>query len=264
MKKIEEKIDKLINKILYLSPDYGNGYTYESYINLLEQALSVCNYIQSKKNEGTVTECNYYIIRKLISEFLNNRQISGRIDIKNKLNKLYGQLEEILENLPEIEAKEVEITDLNSLIKKLKIYKLDGKYLSLDTYQSEYELYVDMRKIILSSGSSYYKRIYVHNVAKKLSSVTNINLINENPELFYMVKLVTANQNNEFIKYMQYYYDVEYRFKRNEWKNNLLELKNLNKDLPSSSTYPIFQEKDKQNSLLESKNPQKELKKHRI
>lgn len=228
MKKIDVKINDLIDKVIHLSPNYNN-ITYNNYIKLLEQTLNVYNYIQKNSN-NLVTNYDYYIMQNIIKELLNNKLTSAsRIDIKNKLEKLYQQLEEALKSIPKIETKKVEVTDINSLIKSLKIYRLNGTYLSQNTYQSSYHLYSDLRKIILNRNSTMTAKVYTDRIVDKLSSVTSIDIKQEDYELFCIMRLV--KQNPDFVYGVpsstnrQKRIDILTRFGRNEWINHWLELK---------------------------------------
>lgn len=230
MKKVDNKLNNLIDRIIYLAPGYNNSITYKDYIELLEQTLAVYNYIQKKRSNDLITDYDYYIIGKIIKKILNNKLTSAsRIDIKNKLERLYQQLEEALKSIPKIEPEKVEVTDINSLIKSLKIYKLNGTYLSQDTYQSSSNLYSDLRKIILNKNSTMTAKVYTDRLVDKLSSITSIDIKQEDYELFCIMRLV--KQNPDFVygptisANRQKQIDILARFERNEWINHWLELK---------------------------------------
>lgn len=235
MKKVDDKLNSLIDRIIYLAPGYNNSITYKNYIELLEQTLNVYNYIQKKRSSDLITDYDYYIIGTIIKDLLKNKLTSAsRIDIKNKLESLYHQLEEILANIPKIEPQEVKITDINSLIKSLKIYKLSGTNLSQDTYQSSYQLYSDLRKIILNRNSTLTAKVYTGRVANKLSSVTSIDIKQEDYELFCIMRLVKENPDFGYgfpiPVNRQQQIDILTRFDHRERINYLLELKKVAKD----------------------------------
>ena len=175
MKKLDVKLNNLIDKIVNLSPGYNNHITYSKYIELLEQTLDVYNYIQKKRSNDLITDYDYYIIGTIIKDLL------------------YHQLEEALVNIPKIESQEVKITDINSLIKSLKIYKLSGTKLSQVTYHSSYQLYSDLRKIIFNRNSNLTTRVYAGRIANKLSSITCIDIKQEDYELFCSMRLIKDN-----------------------------------------------------------------------
>ena len=186
--------------------------------------------MQKKRSNNLVTDYDYYIMQNIIKELLDNKLTSAsRIDIKNKLERLYQQLEEALKSIPKIEPKKVEITDINSLTKSLKIYKLNGTYLSQDTYQSSYYLYSHLRKIIFNKNSTMTAKVYTDRIVDKLSSITSIDIKQEDYELFCIMKLV--KQNPDFVYGLpisanrQKQIDILARFERNEWINHWLELK---------------------------------------
>lgn len=235
MKKLDVKLNNLIDKIVILSPGYNNHITYSKYIELLEQTLDVYNYIQKKRSNDLITDYDYYIIGTIIKDLLKHKLTNAsRIDIKNKLESLYHQLEEALVNIPKIESQEVKITDINSLIKSLKIYKLSGTKLSQVTYHSSYQLYSDLRKIIFNRNSNLTTRVYAGRIANKLSSITCIDIKQEDYELFCSMRLIKENPDFGYgfpiPANRQQQIDILTRFDRNERVNNLLELKKVVKD----------------------------------
>lgn len=229
MREIDTKINDLIDNMI----QYKGSISYRNYVQLLsEQVLDIYNCIEENKNNDEEMQEEYYVLGKLISRLLNNRRESTRRS--KKLKTLYEQLEEILANIPKIEPQEVEITDINSLIKSLKIYKLSGTNLSQDTYQSSYQLYSDLRKIILNRNSTLTAKVYTGRVANKLSSVTSIDIKQEDYELFCIMRLVKENPDFGYgfpiPVNRQQQIDILTRFDRRERINYLLELKKVAKD----------------------------------
>lgn len=229
MQEIDTKINDLIDNMI----QYKGSISYRNYVQLLsEQALDIYNCIEENKNNDEEMQEEYYVLGKLISRLLNNRRESTRRS--KKLKSLYEQLEEVLANIPKIEPQEVEITDINSLIKSLKIYKLSGTDLSQDTYQSSYQLYSDLRKIILNRNSTLTAKVYTGRIVDKLSSVTSIDIKQEDYELFCIMRLVKENPDFGYgfpiPVNRQQQIDILTRFDRRERINYLLELKKVAKD----------------------------------
>ena len=229
MREIDTKINDLIDNMI----QYKGLISYRNYVQLLsEQALDIYNCIEENKNNDEEMQEEYYVLGKLISRLLNNRRESTRRS--KKLKSLYEQLEEVLANIPKIEPQEVKITDINSLIKSLKIYKLSGTNLSQDTYQSSYQLYSDLRKIILNRNSTLTAKVYTGRVANKLSSVTSIDIKQEDYELFCIMRLVKENPDFGYgfpiPVNRQQQIDILTRFDHRERINYLLELKKVAKD----------------------------------
>lgn len=229
MREIDTKINDLIDNMI----QYKGSISYRNYVQLLsEQALDIYNCIEENKNNDEEMQEEYYVLGKLISRLLNNRRESTRCS--KKLKSLYEQLEEVLANIPKIEPQEVEITDINSLIKSLKIYKLSGTNLSQDTYQSSYQLYSDLRKIILNRNSTLTAKVYTGRIVDKLSSVTSIDIKQEDYELFCIMRLVKENPDFGYgfpiPVNRQQQIDILTRFDHHERKNHLLELKKVAKD----------------------------------
>lgn len=229
MREIDTKINDLIDNMI----QYKGSISYRNYVQLLsEQALDIYNCIEENKNNDEEMQEEYYVLGKLISRLLNNRRESTRRS--KKLKSLYEQLEEVLANIPKIEPQEVEITDINSLIKSLKIYKLSGTNLSQDTYQSSYQLYSDLRKIILNRNSTLTAKVYTGRIVDKLSSVTSIDIKQEDYELFCIMRLVKENPDFGYgfpiPVNRQQQIDILTRFDRRERINYLLELKKVAKD----------------------------------
>ncbi len=229
MREIDTKINDLIDNMI----QYKGSISYRNYVQLLsEQALDIYNCIEENKNNDEEMQEEYYVLGKLISRLLNNRRESTRRS--KKLKSLYEQLEEVLANIPKIEPQKVEITDINSLIKSLKIYKLSGTNLSQDTYQSSYQLYSDLRKIILNRNSTLTAKVYTGRIVDKLSSVTSIDIKQEDYELFCIMRLVKENPDFGYgfpiPVNRQKRIDILTRFDRRERINYLLELKKVAKD----------------------------------
>lgn len=229
MREIDTKINDLIDNMI----QYKGSISYRNYVQLLsEQALDIYNCIEENKNNDEEMQEEYYVLGKLISRLLNNRRESTRPS--KKLKSLYEQLEEVLANIPKIEPQEVEITDINSLIKSLKIYKLSGTNLSQDTYQSSYQLYSDLRKIILNRNSTLTAKVYTCRIVDKLSSVTSIDIKQEDYELFCIMRLI--KENPDFCYGFpipvnrQQQINILTRFDHRERINYLLELKKVAKD----------------------------------
>ena len=228
MKEIKEKLYGLANNVFEISKTE----LWNERIKLFESSLEIISEI---KNNYYITEEDYLALRKLTQELIKQGIDKPVTDIKsykrNNIYKLTNQLKEELAEIPSIEEKETEINNINDWIKSLKIYKLNGQYLSRNYYQTSYELYKDIRKIVLSKKTQNYKKIYVSRVMTKLEDEQNnlpqnINIRIEDYELSELIRLIKNNPelNYELMPFKYENYLVKERFERIEWQNNLLSL----------------------------------------
>lgn len=190
MNKIKEMQQTLANKILEVCCEDKIS----KHIGLMEYTLEITNYLKNNQ----VEEKDLVIFRGLINESLLYGA-EERISMSNHYKKLYRLTMEVKEELvnSNILVAEEPITDLNSWIKSLKIFKISDRYNELEekTYQNSYELYQAMRKIILKRGSTKYKRIYVGMIVERLEEESkripqNIQIHESDYELSQIIKLV--------------------------------------------------------------------------
>jgi len=144
MNNIKEMQQTLANKILEVCCEDKIS----KHIDLMEYTLETIKYLKNNQ----VEEKNLVIFRGLINESLLYGA-EERISMSNHYKKFYRLTREVKEELvnSNILVKEEPITDLNSWIKSLKIFKISDRHNELEekTYQNSYELYQFMRKIIL-------------------------------------------------------------------------------------------------------------------
>ena len=92
----------------------------------------------------------------------------------------------------------------------------------------------DLRKIIFNRNSNLTTRVYAGRIANKLSSITCIDIKQEDYELFCSMRLIKENPDFGYgfpiPANRQQQIDILTRFDRNERVNNLLELKKVVKD----------------------------------
>lgn len=228
MRQITEKLYELANNIFEIS----RTELWNERIKLFEGSLEI---IQEIKNNYYIKEEDYLALRKLTEELIKQGIDKPVTDIKsykrNNIHELTNQAKEELAEMPSIEEKEPEIKNINDWIKSLKIYKLSGQYLSKNYYQTSYELYKDIRKIVLSKNLHNYKKVYASRVISKLEDKQNdlpenINIKIEDYELSELIRLIKNNPelNYELMPFKYENYLVKERFERIEWQNNLLTL----------------------------------------
>lgn len=234
---LDNQIEKLIDRIIYICPPYNSSLKLKDYTSLLRKAIDTIYYVT--RNVKAV-ESDYYVLKKVAEDLLDNKP-SGAVSENPKIKELYHKLKLSIKDIPPIESKEIieKPTDIDSLIRSLKIYKLDESYLSKDIYLSSYELYSDLRKIILKRNSSLTKKLYVGHVAQKLSNVKNIDIKQEDCDLFNIIKLTKSNpdfnykarslDHDTYKKFL-----INTRFNYNEWVNGLVELAEYPKKLEKS------------------------------
>lgn len=200
---MNEKLNKLAGQIitLYLNEGYGN--TWNEYIEMMELTLSLI--LESKQNY--IDENGLIILRGLIKEALNLglNEIDSTIRShkRSKLYELTIKVKEEVEKNSYLKYQEEEVTDFNSWIKSLKIFKMGDVGLEGTIYETSYDLYQGMRKIILDKKSPNYKKIYVYKIVEKLESEENqqklpdnIEISQADVELYQIIKLI--KENNDF------------------------------------------------------------------
>jgi len=191
---IVEKHEKLIAEIVYLKGSYTYQCTWNDHIKALEFGLEVVsdsmNPLNADEHEKTVT-------RALIEELLkvagrgeaptSNRDYKGK-----KIYELSCSLKEKIKEFPRITEDREQPTSLNGLVKSLQIFKLKSRGISTDLYETGYDLYVDIRKIILTKDSPLYKTFYAGKVVSilKEGNKETDNLLSEDYELERLVNFI--------------------------------------------------------------------------
>lgn len=166
------------------------------------------------------------LTEELIKQGINDPVTNIKSYKRNQLFKLTSKAKKELEKIPYIQEPQPEINNINDWVKSLKIYKLKSDVLSENYYKNSYELYQDIRKIVLSKTIPNYKKIYVDRVIDKLEEgqdklPQSINLKIEDYELSELIRLIKNNPNSNYrLKYKDAL--IKARFERIEWKNNLL------------------------------------------
>lgn len=199
---MRKQLESLAAKIGTLYINEGCGNTWNEYIDMMQDTLNII-----KKVDKNIKPNDLEILKGLIKEALNLGLLKKDPTIRSyKRNKLYNlttQVKEEIENKPYLKYTEEEITDLNSWIKSLKIFKMGNNGLTEDIYENSYDLYQEMKKIILIKSSPAYKKIYVNKVVERLEEPdnikklpNNINIKTEDYELYQIIKLV--KQSPEF------------------------------------------------------------------
>lgn len=202
------KLNQLATKLMSLYINEGYGNTWNEYIDMMETTLSL---IKDAK-ENKYTEKDMTILKGLIKEALNLGLSEKDMTIKShkhaKLYELTIKVKEEIEKFPYLKYQEEEITDFNSWIRSLKIFKMGSNGLEDKIYETSYELYEGMRKIILSKKSPSYKKIYMSMIVEKLEHQenkdklpTNIKIEQEDYELYQIIKLVKQNNDLNYNGY---------------------------------------------------------------
>lgn len=230
MEDIKQKLELLAKKIIYLNAEI----TWNDRIKAFHKGLEIISDIM---NQDNVRDDDYIALRKLTEELIK-KGIDGPVtDIRSykrdRLSELTAKLKEELTKMPDITEKELEIKNLNDWITALKIFKLDGQFLSMNYYESSYDLYCDMRKIVFTKTPPAYKRIYLGRIADKIENEENrsklpetINLEIADYELAQLIRLIHNNPefNYELMRFSYQNFVINQHFERGEWKNNLLLL----------------------------------------
>lgn len=197
---MKEKLNELATKIMSLYINEGYRTTWNEHIEMMELTLSLIDEV----NKETTEEKQLHILSGLIKEALS-LGVSKKDPIirsykREKLYNLTCKVKELLEHKTFLKYQEEEITDLNSWIKSLQIFKMGKSGLEATIYKTSYELYQGMRKIILDKNSPNYKKIYVSKIVERLEASenkqklpSNINIYQEDYELYQIIKLIKEN-----------------------------------------------------------------------
>lgn len=201
---MKQKLQNLASKIgtIYINEGYGN--TWNEYIDMLENTLNIMTSV-----DESIKQNELETLRGLIKESLNIGLTINNPTIRSyKRNKLYElilNIKEELKNKPYLNYTEEEIKNLNSWIKSLKIFKMGPNGLNEDIYENSYDLYQEMKKIILTKSSPAYKKIYVTRIVERLEEPdnikklpSNINIEKEDYELYQIMKIVKQNPEYDY------------------------------------------------------------------
>lgn len=234
MDDIKQKLEELAHNIFEITGGYTYSPTWNQNIEAFNRSLEIISYI---KNQTSVSDDDYLALRKLTEELITHG-IDGPVTHirsykRNKLSELTAKVREELVEIPYIEEKKPEIKTVNDWIKSLKIYKLKDGFLSMDYYETSYDIYHDIRKIILTKNPPMYKRIYLGRVVDRLEDEgnksklpKNLSIQTEDYELTQLIHLIKDNPDFNY-DLMPWKYEralINERFERGEWKNNLLLL----------------------------------------
>lgn len=232
MEYINKKFKELVNELIYMNTKYETRtITWNETIKSFEKSLEIITDIKSQDN---LTDDEYIILRKLIEKLIE-RGIDGPVTNirsykRNRLADLTTKAKKELEDIPTIEEKYKKIETLNDWIKSLRIFKLHDQFLSTQYYESSYELYSDIKKIILTKNPPMYKKIYLGRVVDKIENENNQRTLPQNLslkiadyELSSLAKLIKDNPDFNF-RLMNWSYEkdlINSRFERGEMVNNL-------------------------------------------
>ena len=227
-----DRIIKFANSVINIRREFNTITIWEEYIKTFELCKETLLYF--KRSKKTTNE-ELIALKTLTEELLNLGSSCYDENIRSykrkMICKLSDEIKDIIQKLPPVEEKNEEIKTVDDWIKSLKIYKLDTSHLSSLYYQNSYDIYRDIRKIVLTKNPPHYKRIYAGRVAEKLDSEKQklpeqINLQIADYELSEMMRLIKDNKDFNY-KLMPFSYEkliINDRFERQEWSNNLLLL----------------------------------------
>lgn len=196
MNNVKEALESLYNYIdliLTKKESITDTTTWNDYLEAMEKGLEVFKYINN--NQATTHE--YYVAREIGKELLKYGIHNPVVDIKSyKRQRLFMLTEQVKQEFTKFPYGHEEklFTNIDELIRSLQIFKLDGKYLSMDIYENSYEIYSDIRGILLKRKQPIYKKIYINKVVDILdSNIRNIKIENSDQELLQMIKLIKGN-----------------------------------------------------------------------
>ena len=196
MENHKQQIEKLAQELINLYINEGYGNTLNEYLEMMELTLVLID--KSKKNELEENELN--ALRNLINEVINFDFNENNLSLKSfkrrKLCELMFQIKEEVKNNPCLQLPKEEPTNFNSWIRSLKIFKIGSNGLEDSIYETSYDLYQQMRKIILNRKSPSYQKIYLTQIVDKLelkNSKFYMEMEQYDYELYQIVRLVNKN-----------------------------------------------------------------------
>lgn len=201
--KIKELINRIIQDIIYQGHD-----TLSNRLDLMKNGLEI---ITATNREQNISNEDKVIVKRITEELINLKGNDLVVDmnsyIRKRINEVSEHLKEELSKLSYIETIEP-IETFDNWIKSLRIFKMNGIYLKPDYYENSYDLYSDMRKIVLKRNSTEHQKIYTLRISEKLLEKSsqqtlpnNITLEKGDYELSEIIKLMTNNP--------QYYYSLK-------------------------------------------------------
>ena len=106
---------------------------------------------------------------------------------------------------------------------------MNGIYLNSNYYENSYELYNDIRKIVLRESSNKHQQIYALRLSEKLLEQNNqktlppgITLEKGDYELSEIIRLINNNPQYHYrLKKSLLYNEINYKFDRKEHANKL-------------------------------------------
>lgn len=214
MEEVNKKLENLANRLLYINGGYiiENGRyvklsehanTHNVLIETLDLALDTTDYFLNMEN---VSSDDYQILANLVKESIQKAGASERSEEEKKKFRSYKIdrrasktkiLREKLQEIPYVE-KEVEINNLNDFIKSLRIFIPYGQFLKEEYYETSYQLYLDLRKILLSRKLSAFQILYTDRIATKINveskEMLPTNYLNEDFELSQIINRIETDE----------------------------------------------------------------------
>ena len=222
------QLEELAETIVFL----GHENTYNQDIIAYTKGLNI---IRDIKKQEQVEDKEWLILRKLANKLveagITTPVTNTRSYKRNRLHDLTMKVITEIETIPYIEDEKVEIKTVDDWIKSLKVFKLKDSFLSMEYYQTSYDMYQNIRKIVLNKNAPVYKRIYVGRVVNELISddnktsfPENLDLKAEDYELFELIRLIKDNPNFNYnlMKSSHKKYEIDYRFEKSAHKNKIL------------------------------------------
>ena len=198
---MKEKLNELATKIMSLYINEGYRTTWNEHIEMMELTLSLIEEAQKEIIEEKQLHILSGLIKEALSLGLSKKDSTIRNYKRERLYNLTCEVKEQLKNKPFLKYQEEEITNLNSWVKSLQIFKMGKFGLEATVYETSYELYQEMRKIILDKSSPNYKKIYVSKIVERLEASenkqklpSNINIYQEDYELYQIIRLIKENK----------------------------------------------------------------------
>lgn len=221
--KIEELVNRYIEDIIYQNHD-----TWNNRLDLMKNNLEIITDINDKtdvNNKDKILVKN--ITEELIKLGKNPQEVNIKSYLRMRVYEVSKQLKEELSKLSYVENIE-SIETFDDWIKSLKIYKLNGNYLSLNYYDKSYDLYTDMRKIVLKRNSTVHQKIYAVRVCDKLLEEKNqetlpnkMSLKQGDYELSEIIRLISNSP--------QYHYELTRHVLYTQIKSNFDTKEHANK-----------------------------------
>lgn len=197
MEEVYKKLRSLKEDISEVYSDYTSKITYV--IKLLEQGLETITYVKNYPAIGKdELEIAINFGESIVWFGKSGSWGKNNERLRKKLYQLVEQMEKEIESMKKMTPMDHKYTDLNEWIESLNIGKFIGQHVGTEQYQTSYELFVDLRKVIMDKKASQKQEIYTGRIVDQLdegrkSLSENCKIEVSDYELAQLIKMIQSN-----------------------------------------------------------------------